>query len=87
VGIPRVLAWVVVILAAVAFVGLVGIGAHELHYASAHPRHPGFSNVIAFSAGAGAVLALAVGLLALGLARTRAGGDEGYSPYSDEDDQ
>ena len=59
----------VVALAAVAAVVLVAVAVHELDYASDHPYQYGPAKVIAWGAGAGALLALAVGLLAGALLR------------------
>jgi hypothetical protein len=58
--------------AAVAVISAVvfaGVGIHELNYASDHPYAYGPANVIAWGAGAGALLALAVAGLAMALLR------------------
>jgi hypothetical protein len=60
----------VVALALMALAGLVGVAIHELRYASHHPYAYGPAKVIALGAGAGATLAAAVMLLAVGLLRT-----------------
>jgi len=59
----------VIALAAVACLMLIGVTAHELTYASDHPFRYGPAKVIATSAGAGALLSLAVALLAVLYAR------------------
>ena len=56
-------------LAAVAAVVFVGVTIDELSYASNHPYAYGPAKVIAWGAGAGAVLSVAVGLLAFSLTR------------------
>ncbi|HWK30114.1 MAG TPA: hypothetical protein VNS09_26320 [Solirubrobacter sp.] len=48
---------------------LAGVAVHELQYASGHPFAYGPAKVIALTAGAGAVLAVAVGVLARALLR------------------
>jgi hypothetical protein len=63
----------VIALAAVAALVFVGVGVHELSYASAHPYKYGPAKVIAWSAGAGALLAVAVGIVAAALLRTPSG--------------
>lgn len=55
------------LLAALVF---AGVGVHELSYASEHPHAYGPARVIAWVAGAGALLALAVTGLALTLLRS-----------------
>jgi len=60
----------VVALAAVAGIALAGVTLHELSYASSHPFAYGPAKVIALAAGAGALLALAVAMLAVGLLRS-----------------
>lgn len=55
---------VIIALAALAGVTFVGVGIHELDYASSHPHAYGPAKVIAWSAFAGAALAFAVALLA-----------------------
>jgi hypothetical protein len=59
----------VMALAAVACVVFLGVLVDELKYASDHPYAYGPAKVIAWGAGAGAVLAFAVGLLAYSLTR------------------
>jgi len=59
----------VVALAAIAGLALAGVAVHEMSYASDHPYQYGPAKVIATAAGAGAVLAIAVGLLAGALLR------------------
>lgn len=59
----------VITLAVVAAAVFVGVAIHELSYASGHPYAYGPAKVIAWGAGAGALLALAVALLAVGLLR------------------
>jgi nucleoside phosphorylase len=54
-------------LAAVAAVVFMGVAVHELGYASDHPHAFGPAHVIAWGAGGGVVLALAVMLLAWAL--------------------
>ncbi|MGH2944684.1 MAG: hypothetical protein ACRDPC_00110 [Solirubrobacteraceae bacterium] len=56
-------------LAAIAAVVLVGVSVHEFDYAADHPYRYGPAKVIAWTAGAGALLAIAVGLLAGALLR------------------
>lgn len=58
-------------LGAVAFLAFVGVALHELDYASEHPFRYGPAKVIATAAGAGALLSLAVCLLALTALRRR----------------
>jgi hypothetical protein len=60
----------VVALAAVAGFALAGVALHELSYASGHPFAYGPAKVIALGAGAGALLALAILTLAIGLLRS-----------------
>lgn len=60
----------VVVLALASAAGFVGVGIHELNYASGHPYQYGPAKVIAWGAGAGALLALAVGLLGYALTRS-----------------
>lgn len=55
----------VLALASLAAVVFVGVAIHELSYASAHAYAYGPAKVIAWAAGGGAVLAVAVALLAL----------------------
>lgn len=59
----------VIALAAVAAIVFVGVAIHELDYASGHPYAYGPAKVIAWGAGAGAVLSVAVGLLGCALSR------------------
>jgi len=59
----------VLALSAVVAVTLAGVAVHELQYASGHPFAYGPAKVIALTAGAGAVLAVAVGVLARALLR------------------
>lgn len=61
----------VITLAALAAVMFVGVAVHELDYASDHPHAYGPAKVIASAAGAGAVLSVAVALLALAVSRPR----------------
>jgi hypothetical protein len=62
-------------LAAVACMAFAGVAVTEWSYASAHPDAYGPANVIATGAAAGAVLALAVCMLAAGqLRQSRATG-------------
>jgi len=56
-------------LALVALAVFVGVAVHEIQYANDHPRAYGPAKVIAWCAGGGAVLSLAVGLLAVALLR------------------
>jgi hypothetical protein len=66
----------VAVFGAVAAVGLLaalvfaGVGVHELSYASDHPHAYGPAKVIAWGAGAGALLAFAVAGLAWSLLRS-----------------
>jgi hypothetical protein len=62
----------VIALATVAAITFIGVLIHELTYASDHPYAYGPAKVIAWGAGAGAVLAVAVGLLAYSLTRDSA---------------
>ena len=57
-------------MAAVAAVIFIAVAGHELSYASHHPYAYGLAKVIAWAAGAGALLSAAVG--ALGFAVTQA---------------
>jgi hypothetical protein len=59
----------VISLAAVAAVAFLGVTITELNYAADHPHAYGPAHVIAWAAGAGAVLCIAVGLLASALLR------------------
>ena len=58
---------VVIALAAVAAVIFAGVALHELSYAGDHPYSYGPAKVIAWAAGAGALLSAAVGILAWSL--------------------
>jgi Mn2+/Fe2+ NRAMP family transporter len=69
VGFPKALGGAVIALAVVAAVISIGVAVHELQYAGDHPYAYGPAKVIAWGAGAGALLALAVALLAFGLIR------------------
>jgi hypothetical protein len=60
-------------LAFVAFAVFVGVTVHEIDYANSHPYAFGPAHVIAWSAGGGALLSGAVGLLAFALARAPRG--------------
>lgn len=51
-------------LACTAFVVLAGVAIHELRYASSHPHAFGPAHVIALSAAGGAIVSVAVALLA-----------------------
>jgi hypothetical protein len=62
----------VIALAVVAAVVLVGVAVHELNYASGHPYAYGPAKVIAVGGGAGAVLSVAVALLAFAFTRSEA---------------
>lgn len=64
---------VVIALAIVAAAVFAGVAIHELNYASSHPYKYGPAHVIAWGAGAGALLSVAVALLAYALMR----GDRG----------
>ncbi len=55
--------------AVVAALVFLGVGIHELSYAGDHPYAYGPAKVIAWGAGAGALLGLAVAGLAIGLLR------------------
>lgn len=54
----------VIALAAVSALALIGVAVHEITYASDHPHQYGPAKVIAWAAGASALLGIAVGLLA-----------------------
>jgi hypothetical protein len=56
-------------LAVVAAVGFIGVAIHEFSYASDHPYAYGPAKVIAWGGCAGAVLCVAVALLAFALTR------------------
>jgi hypothetical protein len=57
----------VIALAVIAAVVFAGVAIHELNYASGHPHAYGPAKVIAWGGGAGAVLSIAVALLAYAL--------------------
>jgi hypothetical protein len=59
----------VVALAAVAAVVFAGVAVHELNYAADHPFAYGPAKVIAWASGAGALLSVAVAMLAFSVAR------------------
>ena len=59
----------VMALAALASVIFAGVGIHELDYASEHPYAYGPARVIAWAAGGGVALSVAVALMGWGLAR------------------
>ncbi len=59
----------VIALAVVSAIVFVGVTVEELSYASNHPYAYGPAKVIAWGAGAGAVLSVAVALLAFSLTR------------------
>lgn len=61
----------VMALAVVAALAFAGVAVHELTYASGHPHAYGPAKVIATAAGAGALLSIAVALLAHASRRTR----------------
>ena len=56
-------------LAVLAAVVFAGVGIHELSYASDHPHAYGPAKVIAWGAGAGVLLSVAVGLLTYAMTR------------------
>jgi hypothetical protein len=60
----------VIVIAVIAAIVFGGVGLHELNYASDHPYAYGPAKVIAWGAGAGALLSVAVGILGLALARS-----------------
>ena len=62
-----------VALAVVAAIGFIGVGIHEFNYASDHPYAYGPAKVIAWGGCAGAVLSVAVALLAFSLTRSEPG--------------
>jgi hypothetical protein len=68
---PTALAGAVVALAVVAAIVFAGVAVHELGYAADHPFQYGPAKVIAVCAGAGALLSVAVALLAITHARSR----------------
>ncbi len=59
----------VIALASVAAIVFMGVTVEELAYASSHPYAYGPAKVIAWGAGAGALISVAVGLLAFSLTR------------------
>jgi hypothetical protein len=59
----------VIALSVVAAVVFVGVAVHELNYASGHPYAYGPAKVIAWGAGAGALLSVAVAVLGYVLTR------------------
>lgn len=61
----------VVALACVTFLVFVGVAIKEISYVSDHPHRYGPAKVIAWAAGGGAVLSLAVVLLAIDGLRAR----------------
>jgi hypothetical protein len=60
----------VLALGVVAAVVFIGVGIHELDYAGAHPFAYGPAKVIAWAAGAGAVLSVAVAVIGYVLTRS-----------------
>lgn len=62
--------WVIT-LAAISAVILVGVAFTEIRYVRDHPYAYGPAKVIAYAAGAGALLAIAVGMLAHAALRER----------------
>ena len=62
---------VVIALAVIAAAIFIGVAVHELNYASDHPHRYGPAKVIAWGAGAGALLSTAVALLVLMPVRSR----------------
>lgn len=69
----RAIAGAALAFAAMAAIVLAGVAVHELDYAADHPFRYGPAKVIALSSGGGVALAIAAGLLAIGV--LRAGGD------------
>jgi hypothetical protein len=59
----------VVAVATIAAAVFIGVAIHEIGYASKHPYGYGPAHVIAWAAGAGALLAGSVGALAVALTR------------------
>jgi hypothetical protein len=59
----------VLVAATVAALVFIGVAVNELNYASDHPYAYGPAKVIAWAAGAGALLSAAVGALGFALAR------------------
>jgi hypothetical protein len=68
---PSSLLGAIVALALVAAAVFVGVAVHEIAYASNHPHQYGPAHVIAWAAGAGALLSASVALLAIALMRSR----------------
>jgi hypothetical protein len=66
---PSSLLGAIVALALVAAVMFVGVAVHEIAYASNHPYQYGPAHVIAWGAGAGALLSASVSLLAFAVMR------------------
>jgi len=62
----------VIALAAVAAIVFAGVAIHEISYAHNHPDAYGPAYVIAWAAGAGALLAVSVAALAVALTRAEA---------------
>jgi cation transporter-like permease len=71
----RTLAGAAIALCAVAALGFAGAAVHELNYASAHPFAYGPAKVIATASGSGALLCVAVGLLAVAMSHHLARAD------------
>jgi hypothetical protein len=67
---PSSLLGVTFALALVAAVMFVGVAIHEIAYASNHPYQYGPAHVIAWGAGAGALLSSSVSLLAFAVMRS-----------------
>jgi len=67
---PGALARLVIALAVVAAIIFAGVTLTELNYASGHPYAYGPAKIIAWAAGAGVVLSLAVAVLAHAAIRT-----------------
>jgi hypothetical protein len=57
--------------AVVALIVFAGVAIHELRYASDHPYQYGPAKVIAWAAGAGGLLSIAIGLLAAAAFRAK----------------
>jgi hypothetical protein len=60
-----------VALAAISAVIFTGVGITELNYVSGHPYAYGPAKVIAWAAGAGVALSVAVGIVGLALVQAR----------------
>lgn len=69
---PKAIGGAVMAFAVVAAVVFIGVAVNELQYASDHPYAYGPAKVIAWGASAGALLSVAVALLAFGLTRRAA---------------